>query len=48
MEPQEVRGELSKAHDAANAISSRMVKVLEQNRMQNNRQQSQQHREEAR
>lgn len=41
MEPQEVRGELSKARDAANAISSRMAKVLEQNRSQNQRQQSQ-------
>lgn len=48
MEPQEVRGELSKARDAANMISSRMAKVLDQNRMQNNRQQPQQHREEAR
>ena len=48
MEPQEVRAELSKARDAAYAISSRMAKVLNQNRIQNNRQQSQQHREEAR
>ena len=40
MEPQEVRRELSKIRDAANAISSRMAKVLEQNRTQNGRQQS--------
>lgn len=39
MEPQEVRGELSKARDAANAISGRMAKVLEQDRNLNNRQQ---------
>ena len=32
MEPQEVRGELSKARDAANAISGRMAKVLEQDK----------------
>lgn len=37
MEPQEVRAELSKIRNAANAISSRMAKVLEQNRMQNGR-----------
>lgn len=51
MEPQEVRGELSKARDAANAISSRMAKVLDQSRNQNSRQQHQQEqhsREEAR
>ena len=51
MEPQEVRGELSKARDAANAILSRMAKVLDQGRNQNNRQQKQQaqhSREEAR
>ncbi len=51
MEPQEVRGELSKARDAANAILSRMAKVLDQGRNQNNRQQQQQaqhSREEAR
>lgn len=34
MEPQEVRGELSKARDALNRISSRMAKVLEQDRSQ--------------
>lgn len=32
METQEVRVELSRARDAANAISSRMAKVLDQNR----------------
>ncbi len=51
MEPQEVRGELSKARDAANAILSRMAKVLDQGKNQNNRQQQQQaqhSREEAR
>ena len=51
MEPQGVRGELSKARDAANAILSRMAKVLDQGRNQNNRQQKQQaqhSREEAR
>ena len=32
MEPQEVRGELSKARDAANAISGRMTRVLEQDK----------------
>lgn len=50
MEPQEVRGELAKARDAANNISSRMAKVLEPNRNQSQRQQSQaQHsREDAR
>lgn len=48
MEPQEVRGELSKARDAANAISSRMAKVLDQSRNQNNRQQLQHNREENR
>lgn len=35
MEPQEVRAELSKARDAVNSISSRMAKVLEQERSQN-------------
>lgn len=39
MEPQEVRAELSKVRDAANIISSRMAKVLEQERSTNNRQQ---------
>lgn len=34
MEPQEVRAELAKARDAANRISSRMAKVLEQERGQ--------------
>lgn len=50
MEPQEVRGELSKARDAVSAISSRMAKVLEQGRNQNSRQQPQagHNREEAR
>lgn len=50
MEPQEVRGELSKIRNAASDISSRMAKVLEPNRNQNQRQQPQaQHeREEAR
>lgn len=48
MEPQEVRGELSKARDAANAISFRMAKVLDQSRNQNNRQQLQHNREENR
>ena len=33
MEPQEVRAELSKTRDAVNHISSRMVKVFEQERM---------------
>ena len=32
METQEVRVELSRARDAANAISARMEKVLDQNR----------------
>ena len=32
METQEVRVELSRARDAANAISARMAKVLDQNR----------------
>ena len=32
MEPQEVRGELSKARDAANTISGRMTRVLEQDK----------------
>lgn len=41
MEPQEVRGELSKVRDAANAISSRMAKALEQDRNLNVRQQPQ-------
>ena len=50
MEPQEVRGELSKARDAANTISSRMAKVLDQNRNLNQRQQpqAQHNREDAR
>lgn len=34
MEPQEVRAELSKVRDAANSISSRMAKLLEQERSQ--------------
>lgn len=42
MEPQEVKGELSKIRNAAGDISSRMAKVLEQNRNQNSRQQPQQ------
>lgn len=41
MEPQEVRGELTKARNAANDISSRMAKVLDQNRNLNQRQQPQ-------
>ena len=41
MEPQEVRAELSKVRDAANAISGRMAKVLEQDQNINNRQQTQ-------
>lgn len=41
MEPQEVRGELSKIRDAANTISGHMAKVLEQSRNQNSRQQVQ-------
>ena len=50
MEPQEVRGELSKVRDAAGDISSRMAKVLEPNRSQNQRQQpqAQHNREDAR
>lgn len=50
MEPQEIRSELSKVREAAVGISSRMEKVLEQDRNQNSKQQSQtQHnREEAR
>ena len=48
MEPQEVRGELAKARDAANNISSRMAKVLEPNRNQSQRQQPQHSREDAR
>lgn len=32
METQEVRAEFSRARDAANAISARMAKVLDQNR----------------
>ena len=49
MEPQEVRGELAKARDAANNISSRMAKVLEQNRSQSQWQlpQAQHNREDA-
>lgn len=41
MEPQEVRAELSKARNAANDISSRMAKVLDQSRNQSQRQQPQ-------
>lgn len=41
MEPQEVRAELTKARNAAYDISSRMAKVLDQNRSQNQRQQPQ-------
>lgn len=41
MEPQEVRAELSKARNAANDISSRMARVLDQNRNLNQRQQPQ-------
>lgn len=48
MEPQEVRGELAKARDAANNISSRMAKVLEQNRSQRQQPQAQHNREDAR
>lgn len=48
MEPQEVRGELSKVRDAAVNISSRMAKVLEQNRNQKQQPQTQHEREEAR
>ena len=48
MEPQEVRGELSKTRDAANAISSRMAKTLDKSRNHNSRQQEQRNREEAR
>ena len=50
MEPQEVRGELSKVRDAAGDISSRMAKVLEPGRNQSQRQQpqAQHNREEAR
>lgn len=50
MEPQEVRGELSKVRDAAGDISSRMAKVLEPNRSQSQRQQpqAQHNREDAR
>lgn len=39
MELQEVRGELSKARDVANAISGRMTRVLEQDKNLNQRQQ---------
>lgn len=35
MEPQEVRAEMSRSRDAVNKISSRMAKVLEQDRSQN-------------
>lgn len=42
MEPQEVRAELAKARDAVNRISSRMVKVLEQERSQQKRSEYQQ------
>lgn len=49
METQEVRGELSKAREAATAISSRMAKVFDQNRIQNrNQEQAQSSRGEAR
>ena len=48
MEPQEVRGELSKVRDAAGDISSRMAKVLEPVRNQSQRQQPQHNREDAR
>lgn len=48
MEPQEVRGELTKVRDAANNISSRMAKVLEQNRNQRQQPQTQHNREDAR
>lgn len=48
MEPQEVRGELAKARDAANNISSRMAKVLEQNRSHRQQPQAQHNREDAR
>ena len=48
MEPQEVRGELSKVRDAAGDISSRMAKVLELNRNQRQQPQAQHDREEAR
>lgn len=48
MESQEVRGELSRIREAANNISSRMAKVLDQNRNQNQRTQPPQNREEAR
>lgn len=48
MEPQEVRGELAKARDAANNISSRMAKVLEPNRSQRQQPQAQHSREDAR
>ena len=50
MEPQEVRGELSKVRDAAGDISSRMAKVLEPGRNQSQRQQpqAQHNREDAR
>lgn len=41
MEPQEVRAELTKARNAANDISSRMAKVLDQNRNLSQRQQPQ-------
>ena len=50
MEPQEVRGELSKVRDAAGDISSRMAKVREPTRSQSQRQQpqAQHNREDAR
>ena len=48
MEPQEVRAELSKIRDAVNAIFSRMARVLDQNRKQNNYQQPQYNHEERR
>ena len=46
LEPQEVRSELSKTREAANAISSRMAKVFEQNRIsQRQQEQVEQNRE---
>lgn len=48
MEPQEVRAELSKTRDAVNQISSRMVKVFEQERLnQRHHEQAGQNREAA-
>lgn len=48
MEPQEVRAELTKARDAAYDVSSRMAKVLDQNRNQRQQPQAEHSREEAR